>query len=254
MMIKKLFFILTYLCLCSCVLLAQQYSQNCLQPVVLLQNSTKEASGSAVIIQSTQIDKDNYLNIILSCEHVFKFSMIATTMKHNEGFIESDSTYTVQPIYLSEDKDLSLAAFISDKQLSKAVLDMDSIPTIKDQVFNIGCGLGDPPRYSEGIITGLGPTKKDFSSIQTSIYIVPGDSGSPLFYKNKIIGISSFIKSYSRDGRTYAANGLSVFKSTKLIRQILSSPKYDFILDDKKNHPRVLSDYIWLKDAKLFAD
>lgn len=251
---KKLLGILIYCFLCIWTVFSQEYTVNCLEPVVLLQNDSKDMSGSAVIVESRNIGENNYLNILLTCEHVFVTSLSATTMKYKDGFVENDKTYKIQPIYLSEEKDLAIAAFISDKELKKANIDIEIIPAIKDTVFCVGCGLGDPPRYSEGLITGLGKSKKDFSFIQTSIYIVPGDSGSPLYYKNKIIGITSSIKSFSHNGKTHAANGISLFKSIQLYKNALQSPRYDFVLDGKKNYPRVLADYLWIKDATLIAD
>lgn len=231
--------------------ISQDYTKNCLEPVVLLQNSSKEMSGSAVIVESRQIDDGMYLNILFSCEHVFGVPMSATTMKYNEGFVEENGTYAAQPIYLNEEKDLAIAAFVSDSQLPCATVDTETIPSVKDSVFVVGCGLGDPPRYSEGLITAIGPKKENFSFIQSSIYIVPGDSGSPLYLKNKIIGITSAIKIFSYSGKSHTANGISLFKSTKLYKPILKNERYSFILDSKQRYPRILADYLWIKDSKM---
>ena len=74
-----------------------------------------------------------------------------------------------------------------------AELDFDPKLFIGSEVYRIGCGLGDDPRLDYGKLTYY---KKKLEILRTSVMTVPGDSGSPLFYNYKVIGIVISIRSY----------------------------------------------------------
>lgn len=253
-MLKKILFSCFLFATFTSLVVSQDYTKDCLEPVVMLQNETKDMTGSAVIIDSRVLEDGTYLNIIFTCDHVLTTNMNAVTMKYDQGFVDEDKSFIIQPIYRNEPKDLAIAMFISKTFMPIASLDMESAPKIKDHVFAIGCGLGEPPRYTEGVVTNLGSKKLPYDTIQANIYIVPGDSGSPLYYKNKVIGITSAIRSYTHAGKTHAANGISMFKPIKILKPILESERFNFVLKHQNPYPKVLAEYIWIKDAKLSAD
>lgn len=251
---KKLLLIPTMFFIIAGFLLAQDYHKKCLEPVVLIQAANKTSSGSAVVVKSKMIEKDVYLNTLFSCNHIFDNTMYTITMNYDSGFVSADEVYAMKTIYKSMENDIAIACFVSNKKINEAEIDFDSIPSLKEGVFAIGCGLGDPPRHSEGFVIGLGPRKDELKDIQTSIYIVPGDSGSPLFYKNRIIGITSAIRSYNSNGQIYPANGISLFKSAKLFKPVINTEKYKFIFEEKEVIPKILIDYLWLIDGQIKND
>ena len=253
-MLKKILFSCILFVIFNTLVISQDYTKNCLEPVIMLQNDSKDMTGSAVIIDCRPLEDGNYLNILFTCDHVLNANMNAITMKYDQGFVDEDKNFVIQPIYRNEPKDLAIAIFISEKFMPTASTDMENMPKIKDHVFAIGCGMGEPPRFTEGVVTNLGSKKQPYDTIQTNIYIVPGDSGSPLYYKNKIIGITSAIRSYTHAGKTYAANGISIFKPIKIFKTILESDRFKFILKHQNPYPKVLAEYVWIKSAKLSTD
>lgn len=64
---------------------------------------------------------------------------------------------------------------------------------IGNKVMKIGCGLGEEMRIDYGCITSL-DSKIMKGRWRTSIFCVPGDSGGPVFHKNKVVGIVQAIR------------------------------------------------------------
>ena len=248
---KKLFVSLFCFSLMLSFVWCQEIDKKCYDSVVLLKSLDKSSTGSAVVVQSREIGKNLYMNTIFSAEHIFAKPMYAIPLSYNDGFIEQDEPFALQTIYKNQDTDLALASFLSIKELPVADLDFITLPKPRSKAFLIGCGLGQPLRYSEGLITGFGPQKNKLEYIQTSIYTVPGDSGCPVYYNNKVIGITSSIRSYQIENQVLAANEIALCKPIKLYEPLLKTEKYNFILDDKKQYPRIMADWLWIIDAEI---
>lgn len=248
---KKLFIVL----LCSLAIiglaLTDEIHKNCYDSVALVQAVDKSANGTAVIVQSKKIDSDLYMNTVFSAEHIFAKPMCLVPLIRDEGFVETEESLALQIIYKNSDTDLALASFLSAREFPVADLDFKTVPKMRDKVFLIGCGLGQPMRYSEGLVTGLGPNKKKYENIQTSIYTVPGDSGSPVYLNQKVIAITSSIRSFQSDGHVMAANEIALCKPIKLYENVLYTEKYNFILDQKKPLPKIMIDWLWLLDSGI---
>lgn len=78
-------------------------------------------------------------------------------------------------------------------------------------------------------------------SIRTSISCVPGDSGGPMFKKNKAIGVCVGIKSYNGQ----IVTDISVFKSIDKIKEILDKNKYFLINKEDKSIPKIFTILYW---------
>ncbi len=74
-----------------------------------------------------------------------------------------------------------------------ATMDFEPRLFIGNEVYRIGCGLGDDPRIDYGRLTAYKKTPKP--TFRTSIMTVPGDSGSPVFHEYKVIGLAVSIRS-----------------------------------------------------------
>jgi S1-C subfamily serine protease len=222
-----------------------------LNTVIMIQSADKTATGTGFIVQSKEINKDLYFNTIFSVEHIFMKPMYANILNNEDGFIDVKESRALQIIYKNSEDDLAMACFLSNQRMQLADVDYTTYPKLHGKVFSIGCGLGIPLRYSEGIVTGLSKSKKDYQHIQTSVYTVPGDSGCPLFYENKVIGIISSIRSYQNDGQTLAANNISMSKPIMLLDKLLKTSKYSFIRNHEEKIPLLLQDWMWLMDSEL---
>lgn len=248
---KKLFAVLICFIIILGAGLSQDVKKTCYDSVILIQSIDKSATGSAVVVQSRKIDANLYLNTVFSAEHIFAKPMLAVPLKYDDGFVEQLEPIALQAIYKNADTDLAIASFVSSTELVCAELDFTTIPQPRNKVFLIGCGLGEPLRYSEGLVTGLGPKKTKYEYIQTSIYTVPGDSGSPVFLNQKVIAITSSIRSFQSENTIMAANEIATCKPIKLYEPILKSDKYSFVSNEKKQYPRIMADWLWLLDANV---
>lgn len=247
---KKILFMLLLLLIFTKISKSKDFESKCISPVVLFESPSKSEYGSGVIIQSKFIKENVYLNTALSAEHVFENKMYAVTLKNDDQFIERDNIYYSSVIYKNKDYDLAAVSFVTEKPMKTADIDFKTMPKLRDKVCIIGCGLGHPLRYAEGLVTAFGPNKKKYEYIQTSVYLVPGDSGCPLYYDEKIIAISSSIRIAERN----LINEMSIFKPIKLFQDILKSDKYKFLLDEQELHPKLLPEWLWLMDSQIKID
>lgn len=227
------------------------FLKNCLYPTITVINKTKESTGTGVCVQSHKISNNLYFNVLLSCEHVVSPKLILAEHIYENKFY-TDKMYMHEAITLdkSKESDISIIVFISQKKMHNADVDFDANLKLKDEVFLIGCGLSGPPRFSDGKITEIGPSKINTNQIRTTVCMVPGDSGGPLYNKeNKLIGIANSIKTLEHRGINHPIPAISYFKSIKLFDKLYNKPEYDFVFG-KQKCPPIIIDYLWLSDIK----
>ncbi len=93
--------------------------------------------------------------------------------------------------------DIALLVFHSDKEMPVASLNPRAKLYIGNEIFHIGCGLGDQFRLDYGKVTSVKNSKANpevFGRIKVSALTIVGDSGGPLFHENKVIGITESIR------------------------------------------------------------
>jgi S1-C subfamily serine protease len=103
------------------------------------------------------------------------------------------------------------AVIVKDIQNDVAILKLNKTPSLKtiemkfgdssrvrmgDKVFTIGYPstqiLGTKPKYSEGVISAVTGIQDNPNMFQTTVPILPGSSGSPLFNENgEVVGLTT---------------------------------------------------------------
>lgn len=236
----------------------QTFVEKCLKPTVLIGSNDDSITGTGVIVKSEKLKYvDAYFNVIFSCDHILKSNKqnIKISEFDKNGIFVKYTNAKAVVFYKDRDDDLSILFFTSDNIMPTADLSFNYNPKLKDFVFSIGHGMGDHSRYTDGVITGALKTKEDFTDYKTSIPIIFGDSGGPLFYKNKLIGITNSIRSLKvTENVKVPVYNISTFKSLNLFNKILNTTS----LSDKDfknlNIPEILGVDLWLKYQKNILD
>jgi S1-C subfamily serine protease len=172
--------------------------QECLYPTVYVGRADQSSYGSGVIVRSDKIEDNLYRNVFITCAHLIDETSIDYEIKQfiyeNWSQVKDVKSYPAVFFAFNKDMDIAIGVFYSDQVMPIATLDFDPKLFIGNDVFRIGCGLGDDPRVDYGKLTAYRKTPKPF--FRTSVMTVPGDSGSPLFHDYKVIGIQVSIRSF----------------------------------------------------------
>lgn len=229
-----------------------EFIKKCIHPVVRTINTNSNSTGTAFVVKSELCDGKYYKNIAISCEHgsISKFKI--GIQNYNDQFYY-DSEELVHAILLGKnvDHDLSVLMFLSDRKMKCAEMNFTTNFKLREKVFGVGLGLKDSARFSDGVITGLAPSRRSLINIRTTICMVPGDSGGPLFNSDyQVIGVANNIKTMNNNNQSYPVTNISTFKSIDLIQKLFKNGKFDFIFEDKEL-PSFLSDYLWVTDLEL---
>ncbi len=179
----------------------KQLHVKCLDPIVFIAPVDKNSCGTGFIVRSELVDDTGkFQNVFITCAHVAEssdkpFRVKVFTYKNWATISEIREFPCV--FYASNIKrDLAIGVFASDSQMPTVEIDFDPVLYIGTDVCRIGCGLGDEPRLDCGKISGI---KLDLGEnmsglIRTTIHTTPGDSGSPMFFNYKVIGITQAIR------------------------------------------------------------
>ncbi len=172
--------------------------QQCLYPTIYIGKADQTSYGSGVIVRSDKVNDTTYKNVFLSCAHLVDDTSIDYEVKQfiyeEWSQVKEVKTYPALFNSIHRAQDLAIGVFFSSEPMPVAELDFTPKLYIGNEVFRIGCGLGDGPRLDYGKLTYY--KKKPLPTFRTSVMTVPGDSGSPLFHNYKVIGIMVSIRSY----------------------------------------------------------
>lgn len=173
--------------------------QKCLYPSIYVGRADRASYGSGVIVKSEKVDDKTYKNVFMSCAHLeqpnyFDYE-VRQIIYENWSEVKETKIYPAFFYAVNRELDLSIGVFLSEEEMPVAKPDFEPKLFIGNEVFRIGCGLGDEPRLDYGKITQI---KKNLFKpfFRTSVHTVPGDSGSPLFHDYKLIGIMVSIRNY----------------------------------------------------------
>ena len=204
--------------------------EKCLYPVVLVESIKSKSTGTGFIVKSKKVN-NKYVNICLSCSHILDSNDITiSTSDYKKPFsFKSFQKYNGLVISKDEKFDISLISFLSDNKYNEVEIDMEYKPELRDSVFTIAHGMADPARYSEGIVSSVDDDKKEIS---TSVGMLLGDSGGPLFHQNKVVGIANAMKAYKIGKLTIPLNNFSIYKHISGSKKLLEQSKlYDLIIN-----------------------
>lgn len=256
---KNLVIVLLLFCgigICSTPTESEQklFIEKCLKPTIMLESYDETTSGTGVIVKSEKLKfVDAYFNIVFSCEHILKSNKqtIKISDYDENGIFKKYKNSKAIVFYKDRDNDISILFFTSEKQMPVADCNFNYIPKLRDDVFAIGHGMGDQARYSDGRVTGALKSKETFVEYKTSVPIIFGDSGGPLFYKNKLIGITNSMRSMKvSDNLKVPVYNISTFKSLILFNNILKETGLSKEMLTDVEIPEIVGVDIWLKDQK----
>jgi S1-C subfamily serine protease len=227
------------------------FFDNSLSPTIQITNENKKVTGTAVIFKSYPVENGLYINIALSCEHVMSNVVICQSFEYSERkFCINKINHYCASVYKNEQDDISILIFLSKSKFNTAKLEFNTKFDLLQNVYAVGCGLSESPRYTEGKINGLHKTNDFIENIRTNVPIVPGDSGCGLFTKDhKLVGISNHIKKLQLNGFSYPIEGISVFKPLELYKKKMDKNLFDELFQ-KNPDCQILQDYLWLLGAE----
>lgn len=219
----------------------KKFIEKCLKPTVLIESEQVSASGTGFIVKSIKNSNlDIFVNIIFSCEHILKSKIVTvkTSVFDDDGIFKKYMSH--KGVVLASDgiNDLSILLFFSEDIMPTATINPSYKPKIRDAVFSIGHGLGEISRYSEGKFTGalISETNSEVNTYRTSIPIIFGDSGGPLFFENQVIGIANSMKSTELGQNKYPVYDISFYKPIYSIKKMLTSTN---IMDENFDNTNV---------------
>lgn len=216
----------------------KEFHEKCLYPTVLIICPDK-STGTGVIIHSEKIGEKKYKNIVLSCEHVTGkasgiFSLLRTSVKDvtirkgnykNWSTLVSFDDYDGKTVFSDEEVDMAIVGFLSDTQMPVAILDVNPNLYINNEVFRVGCGVGEFVKVDYGRITAVNTieneSKRKPDVIRTSIPTIMGDSGGPSFYKTK--------DGYRCFGLCHSVRGVDIINKIPLSEGFLEVPQKSLV-------------------------
>jgi len=222
-----------------------------LLPTVQVVNKNKQISGSGIVLKSYKLEDNKFINYVISCQHIVSPRMTINTFAYKDyNFFHNQNSHGCCLVEEDKTQDLSVLAFLSTTRLKVAALGTAYNLKILEQVYAIGCGLEEYPRFTEGKINGLPLIRNSLNDLRTTVPIVPGDSGCALFnQKNEVVGIANSIRKLNFNGISYPIEGISTFKPIDLVFKSFSTKTYG-LLEDEENQPPIFADFLWLLETE----
>jgi S1-C subfamily serine protease len=209
----------------------------CIYPVVLVRPTDANRCGSGVVVRSTKIKEGEYHNVFISCFHVataYNKPYVVDHFRYEKwSSLKDKATYPVEWVHADSRRDLAVGVFISNVEITTAEIDFDPDLYLGTDVYRIGCGLGDEPRLDYGKVTALKTSIGDCKNvIRTSIFTLPGDSGSAAFHNYKAIGITQAIRAFQNENIFNVSYVVPMYKIKEISKEQCNS--LDFVWTTKK--------------------
>jgi S1-C subfamily serine protease len=173
--------------------------KNCIYPTIYVGQATGNTYGSGVIVRSEKVKPHQYKNVFLTCGHVVNDSVLDYEVRQYiyEDYSQIKEVRSYPAIFnaVNHEQDVAIGVFYSDTKQPVVQLDFNPKLYIGNEVYRIGCGVGEDPRLDYGKLT-LFRKNALKPYMRTSVMTVPGDSGSPLFHEYKVVGIVVAIRNY----------------------------------------------------------
>lgn len=182
----------------------KELHEKCIYPTILI--NTDSTTGTGFIVKSVKKEGlEEYDNYAVTCEHVLltKEQSLPNDITIKIGIYEDWSklvqkeSYKSKLIFSNKSKDIAIIHFVTQKKCFTCELNKEEKFYIGDEIYKTGCGLSYPYRLDYGKITSVkqifqSPDNKN-EKIRISAMTIIGDSGGPIFFNNKVIGITQSI-------------------------------------------------------------
>jgi hypothetical protein len=166
-------------------------------------NAAPGYSGTGVIVKSEKQD-DEYYNVVFSAAHCFKVSntnqqYLAYSVKipiyKNWSELERWEEHNVSIKRINAKTDACVLHFKSKKKLLAATPNFRPKLYLGNEVFHVGtAGAYQQPRIDFGRITSINIPAYGNDVLRTSVYTIPGDSGSPVYHEYQVVGITHAVE------------------------------------------------------------
>lgn len=167
----------------------------CLKPTIEVVTPNDEGHGTAFVVRSELVGHQ-YRNVAITCWHVVEDDpyVVVKIPTYNKSGRCLKYTELQAHTFLSNQKiDVAVLIFESPDRIPVAQLGLDAKLRFGDRVMKFGFGLGDDVRMDEGKITSVSilEPKEIAGELRTNCYLVPGDSGGPVFNsRQEVIGMT----------------------------------------------------------------
>lgn len=171
--------------------------KKCLYPSIRVTNTAATQRGSCVIVRSDKVGS-SYHNVALTCRHCVdemqNYDVNIPVYNQDGTTFENWKTYSAIVYASTPEFDMAVILFKTPHPVDVAEMDFKRKLCIGNSVSHIGCS--EEPRLEDGRITSLN-YKLGGSGLhlyRTSMHTIPGDSGGPAFYNNKVVGLMQSIR------------------------------------------------------------
>ena len=195
----------------------EKFHKECLYPTAMIisQCGPSNAVGTGVVVKSKK-EGDKFTNHVLTVAHVLVPSMVIVNQDQQQFVIEAShkirigkykdwskyegyDEFTAEIVFFNQAEDIAMLRFQSDSEMPVATIYKDPEIYIGNDVVRIGCGVGEPFRTDWGKVNSLKESQDKVihamrGTIRITANTLPGDSGGPVFYEYKIIGVAQAIR------------------------------------------------------------
>lgn len=158
--------------------------KNCLYPTVMIMCGS--STGSGVVVRSEPME-NRYINVVATAAHVLKDSHVKVRRAVYDDWSVISGSFEYDAVVFAKDKerDLGVLLFLTDERLAIADWGFDEGVYVGNRIYRIGCGNGQEPRLDVGVVSAVFDKE-----IRTTVYTIPGDSGSGFFMNYRLVGIT----------------------------------------------------------------
>ena len=227
------------------------YNQNqknlknrCINSTVCIYNEKQGVSGSAVIVRSEKINSI-YYNVAITSAHLTsddkRLNLSGYEIKMPIFEKSKILYYEKRPCFIyevNEECDLAIIIFSSFRRLECSDIDFFQNLEIDDRIMKIGYGLGDDLRIDRGDITSVCTSLNDKKNLyRMNAFTVFGDSGGPVFYNYRLVGITCGIRSSGLFNNIYNISYACPISDLKNWKEKLNN--IEFAYDYSKKIPKI---------------
>ena len=223
----------------------QKYLKNrCINSTICIYNEKKGVSGSGVIVRSEKINS-LYYNVVITSAHLTsedkRLNLSGYEVKIPIFEKSKILYYEKYPCFIYETNetcDLGVVIFSSSRRLECSNVNFCQNLEIDDKIMKIGYGLGDDLRIDRGDITSVCTSLNDKENLyRMNAFTIFGDSGGPVFYNYKLVGITCGIRSSGILNNIYNMSYARPINDLKNWKKELNN--IEFAYDHSKKIPKI---------------